>query len=74
MPRAKAFGIHILVQLDFLALLIKSIALRVLGEDNSCLMSALATIWAVVVQWFVVIVRDAFFARFTTKCYIITLI
>jgi len=34
----------------------------------------LATIWAVVVQWFVVIVRDAFFARFTTKCYIITLI
>ena len=72
MLRAKAFDIHILVQLDFLALLIKSIAPRVLGGDNSCLMWALAPIWVVVVQWFVVVVRDAFFARFTKKCYIIT--
>ena len=71
MLRAKAFDIHILVQLDFLALLIKFIAPRVLGEDNSCLMSALAPIWAVVVQWLVVIVRDAFFARFTK--YVISL-
>ena len=47
---------------------------RVLSEDNSCLMSALAPIWAVFVQWFVFIVRDAFFARFTKKCYIITFI
>ena len=41
-------------------LLIKFIAPGVLGEDNSCLISALAPIWALVVQWFVVIVRDAF--------------
>ena len=73
MLRAKAFDIHILVQLDFLLLLIQPIAPRVLGEDNSCLISALATILAVVVQWFVVIVRDAFFACLK-KCYIITLI
>ena len=74
MLRAKAFDIHILVQLDFLALLIKSIAPRVLGGDNSCLMWALAPIWVVVVPRFVVIGRDAFFACFAKKCYIITLI
>ena len=69
MLRAKAFDIHIFVQLDFLALMVKSIPPRVVGEDNQCLMLAFALIWDVVVQWLAVNVRDAFFVQFIKMLY-----